>query len=87
MGVGVSRASQSQGSISSSGSTWNRRDQEVRWSSEKERHSGEITRGMKVIQKQMKWSRERAEQSKSLERVQKKEKAFEAITFEMQRDF
>ena len=92
MGVGVSKASQSQGSISSSGSTWNRRDQEVRWSSsqrssEKERHSGEITRGMKVIQKQMKWSRERAEQSKSLERVQKKEKAFEAIAFEMQRDF
>ena len=35
----------------------------------------------------MKWSGERAEQSKSLESVQKKEKAFEAIAFEMQWDF
>ena len=42
---------------------------------------------MKVIQKQMKWSRQRAEHSKSPESVQKKEKAFEAIAFEMQRDF
>ena len=31
--------------------------------------------------------RERAKHSKSLESVKKKEKAFEAIAFEMQRDF
>ena len=91
-GCGSQQSKSVQGNISSSESTWNSRDQEVTWSSsqksiEKQRHSGEIERGTKVIQKQMKWSRERAEQSKSLESVQKKEKAFEAIAFEMQWDF
>ena len=94
MGVGVSRVSQSQGSISSTGGTWNSRVQEVTWSSsqkssEEERHSAEITREAKVVQKKdVNWSSQREkEQSKRWSRKCQGERESIGISWEFERKF